>query len=81
MTHGTAKLLFVTAPAFDAKRTDNFSVALDDPEGASLCLGKHVEKLPKLAIDNRHNISFKQFLHSGRRQFAIDARPQRGHRS
>src|SRR3954453_3894250 len=70
-----AKLGLVNAVAFDAKTTDDFTGALDHPKGVALGFRKNLGKLLQFAIDDRRDISLEYFLHPGRRQLAVDARP------
>jgi hypothetical protein len=53
--HST-KLRVALATAFNAKRPDNPVWAFHDSKGATLCVGKHLEKLIELTIDCHRDV-------------------------
>ena len=52
----------------------------NDPEGVAFFFRKHLEQILQLTVDRRRDVLLEQFLHPGRRELPVDARPQCGDR-
>src|SRR2546429_251886 len=71
------KLSAIVAAAFNSKRADNLTIDLHDPEGIALGFREHILQVPELAIEGCRDVLLEYFAHVRRRQFAVDARPER----